>query len=456
LQLQLFDDKRHILLFEKSKLGKLKAELPIEELSKLLPTKKNKDYSSWFDNKAKIALQYLKVYTGQSDEKLLESINANYQYRLFLGMKLDMSEIVKDKNLIWQTRKFVSENLDLDQFQIEHIKKWKPEMENTSLALCDATVYESYIHYPTDVVLLWECCQFLHKKLKLAANVLSIRKVRNKYKDLSKVYHVFAKFRRKPKKLRLRLTKRLLKLINKQLDQLFELLCRIGQSKRESKTLITNEFDTGKIATIKIIVKQQTSKIVDPDVKIKDRIVSLFKPYLRPIVRGKQRKNVEFGAKVNMWQVDGLSFIEHHSYSAFHEGARFNQSLAFHIKHFGELKYFGGDRIYASNRNRRIVNKLGISTNFAPKGVRKSDATVRKQEDEIRRIISTKRTSEIEGTFGNDKNHYGMVKNKGRSEKTEKMWLFFAVMLANGQKKANRRASKLREAEREKRIRKVS
>ena len=34
------------------------------------------------------------------------------------------------------------------------------------------------------------------------------------------------------------------------------------------------------------------------------------KPYVRPIVRGKEAKNVEFGAKCNNILGDGISFIE--------------------------------------------------------------------------------------------------------------------------------------------------
>lgn len=439
MQLQIFEDKRHLLLFEESKLGKLKSELPIEVLSKLLPIKKTKDYCSWFSNESKIALQYLKVYSNCSDVKLLESINSNYHYRLFLGMDLDMTNLIKDTDIIWKTRKFVSDFLPMDDFQTAHIERWKPEMENTTMALSDATAYESYVRYPTDSKLLWECCQFLHKKLKHAAKIINKRRVRNKYRDVYKAYYTFSLLRRKPKKKRIVITRRLLNLISKQLLQLHELLCEIGMLK-DAKLLIAKEFSTDKIATIKIVLEQQTSKFIDPSVKIKDRIVSIFKPYLHPIVRGKQRKSVEFGAKVNMWQVDGLSFIEYHSFSAFHEGARFPQSLAFHIKHFGSIKHFGGDRIYASNKNRLISKKLKIITNFRPKGRRNSNPIVRKQEDQIRSIISKKRSTEMEGTFGNDKNHYGMIKNKGRSEKTERMWLYFAVMLANAQKKVNKRA----------------
>ena len=50
------------------------------------------------------------------------------------------------------------------------------------------------------------------------------------------------------------------------------------------------------------------------------KIESVDKHYIRPIVRGKETRNVKFGAKVNNIQMDGISFIEHLSFNAFNEG----------------------------------------------------------------------------------------------------------------------------------------
>ena len=51
-------------------------------------------------------------------------------------------------------------------------------------------------------------------------------------------------------------------------------------------------------AAICQILAQQKLKFEGREVK--DLIVSIDKPYLHPIVRGKETKSVEFGAKVNM------------------------------------------------------------------------------------------------------------------------------------------------------------
>ena len=55
--------------------------------------------------------------------------------------------------------------------------------------------------------------------------------------------------------------------------------------------------------------------------KISDRIVSLERHYIRLIVRGKETKTVEFGAKANDIQIDGLSFIEHPSHRSYDQEA---------------------------------------------------------------------------------------------------------------------------------------
>ena len=59
---------------------------------------------------------------------------------------------------------------------------------------------------------------------------------------------------------------------------------------------------------------------------IPNRIVSVSKPSIRPIVRGKECKTVEFGGKCNNIIIDGISFIEKLSFNAFYEGARLKHS----------------------------------------------------------------------------------------------------------------------------------
>ena len=84
-------------------------------------------------------------------------------------------------------------------------------------------------------------------------------------------------------------------------------------------------------ARIKIIRKvlKQQQEMFETGESVPDRIVSISKSYIRPIVRGKEVKAVEFGAKVNMIQFDGINFIEHLSFNAFNEGTRLVKSIRY-------------------------------------------------------------------------------------------------------------------------------
>lgn len=62
----------------------------------------------------------------------------------------------------------------------------------------------------------------------------------------------------------------------------------------------------------------------------------MSKPYVRPIVRGKETKSVEFGAKCNNILIDGISFIEKLSFNAFNEGTRLKHCVTLAQKLTGE------------------------------------------------------------------------------------------------------------------------
>jgi hypothetical protein len=121
-----------------------------------------------------------------------------------------------------------------------------------------------------------------------------------------------------------------------------------------------------RLLAIKEVYRQQKELFERKEVK--HRIVSIDRPYIRPIVRGKENKRVEFGAKVNNIQIDGVSFIEHHSFEAFNEGVRVEQCIKYHKELTGvDVKQFGGDTIYANNASRNYYatpqNQTSISLN---------------------------------------------------------------------------------------------
>ena len=168
-----------------------------------------------------------------------------------------------------------------------------------------------------------------------------------------------------------------------------------------------------------------------------DRIVSISKSYIRPIVRGKEVKKVEFGAKVNMIQVDGINFIEHLSFDAFNEGPRLIDSIRYSRTLFGKITHISADNIYERMREGKTCTGQHITTNFKRKG------RAGKHEDH-RKIIAAElrkeRATRMEGSFGTEKQHYSLDKVKARIKQNEILWIFFGVHTANAVRIAKRLA----------------
>lgn len=216
-----------------------------------------------------------------------------------------------------------------------------------------------YIKYPTDVKLLWDCCSWVYQQMKMLCHQMQISRPRNKFNEQKQKQSSFQKQKRKTKKQDRKRRKALLYLLNKLLGQLSELLL-LYQLQDQQPQLEAPFYE--RLAIIKKIYEQQQFHYQYPQESVADRIVSLYKPYLRPIVRGKETKRVEFGMKVNVRQVDGLNFIEHMSFKAFNEAKHLKRVVYQHHRDFGHCKQLGGDEIYATNENRKFCTTNKIAT----------------------------------------------------------------------------------------------
>jgi transposase, IS5 family len=68
------------------------------------------------------------------------------------------------------------------------------------------------------------------------------------------------------------------------------------------------------------LYRQQEKMFEEKIHSVENRIVSIHQPHIRPMVRGKQGKNVEFGAKINVRLQEGFVRIDQFNYGAFNEG----------------------------------------------------------------------------------------------------------------------------------------
>jgi len=450
LELQLFTTQDGRSLgwesFLKHPLGRLYTTIPFQAYEQVIPYSAPKvGPKPRFSLQGGIGLMLLKSYYGCSDEKLIDQLNQNKMMQFFCGIDLKVGEQIKDSDVVsrWRIRigQYLKSNEVLIGLQLSNVEHWKTEMRQVKTNLADATCYESSVRYPTDVKLLWESINYLHGQLKRICKYIGLPMPRSKYKEQEEKYLAYQRKRRKSYKQTRRTIKRLLYLLHKYLNFLPRL---IGELKRqEAKRLKPCKLKTNffsRLSTIKKVYQQQQFHFDYPKKPVKDRIVSLAKPYLRPIVRGKEIKRVEFGMKVHEMQIDGINFIEHWSFSAFHEGVRLKKTIWKHRYLFRQkVNLFGGDKLYANNVNRRYCSIQGIQTCFVPKGRAANDKIIKKQKRQIRQLIGKERATRLEGSFGNKKNHYTLGKIKAKLLETELAWIFFGNLTANAVALSKRR-----------------
>ena len=380
----------------------------------------------FFSAEGKVALMFLKMHTGLSAPKLLEQLNGNVHYQIFCDISINPLRPLTNYKLIDDIASELADKLRIQQQQNLLAEAWKPYMKDLDTFYTDATCYESEMRYPTDQKLLWECNEKAYSIMCTVCQRLGIHRPRTKYLDVEKANLTYVKQRKHNKSQQRKITRRLIKLLGKILAEIRK-ICRVHDGAEE--VLTVKEKSVTEIITK--VYRQQKNHFENdnPRESIPDRIVSLAKPYVRPIVRGKEVKPVEFGAKCNNIQVDGISFIEKLSFNAFNEGTRLEHCIKMHKRLFNvDAKKIGGDTGYAGSANRNLCKELGIQTSFVKRG---RPTTEKNGKDYVRKELARVRATAMEGSFGTQKEHYDMRRIKARKKKTEILYIFFGIHTAN-------------------------
>ena len=412
--------KKYRQSFATSELGRFHSQFPFSELARQIHLKSSTlGRKSYFSPEGKIALMVLKSYTNFSDSQLIEHLNGNIHYQIFCGVQIDPLHPLTNSKIVSAIRQELAAHLDIESLQLILAEHWKPYLENLHVCMTDATCYESHLHFPTDVKLLWEGIVWLHRHLCKHCRTLHIQRPLNKYLDVSRAYLAYSKLRKRRKSQPSMIKRRLLQLLEKLLDQLKQL-----HSSYRDRLTLPSDYQI-RFSVMRVL---EQGKNLFAGKKVSDRIVSIDRHYLRPIIRGKETKSVEFGAKVNNIQIDGISFIEHISFKAFNEGVRLKDCIHLQQLTRAGMKALAADSIYANNANRKFCTKYHISTSSKRKGRAAKDEPIRKI---LRSKLSRERATRLEGSFGTQKQHYSLARIKARNRKTEMLWIFFGIHTAN-------------------------
>ena len=187
---------------------------------------------------------------------------------------------------------------------------------------------------------------------------------------------------------------------------------------------------------IKELFRQQQQMHDSKTKRCDDRIVSISQPHVRPIIRGKQNKAVEFGAKLSVsLTAEGIACVDECRWDAFHEGRDLISQVERYLERHGYYpKKVLADPLYGTRANRRYLKEKGIHYAGKPLGRPKKETQENKAElkaakkqrhqDYIQRIP-------IEGKFGQGKNGYGLSRIKAKTAKTSTAWINSIFMVIN-------------------------
>lgn len=436
--------QRYAETFKSSELGRIKSLLPLREMAisfnlieeHPMHKRVKRGRKSFFTPEGKVALAFLKMYTGLSAPKLMEALNGNIHYQIFCGIRISPEDPLTNYKLIDSILLELSRKLKVQEQQQILADAWKPYMKDLDTVYTDASCYESLMRFPTDVKLLWECTEKAYTMMCDISSRLGEHRLRTKYNDIEKANLAYRRQRKHTHKQTRKMTRRLLALLDKILGE----IRRQMRIHPDEGLLDDKQLDI--LETVTRVYRQQTNhfKSGDPRESIPNRIVSISKPYVRPIVRGKETKTVEFGAKCNNILIDGISFIEKLSFNAFNEGTRLRHCISLAQKLTGvPVKKIGGDQGYSGNANRTFCKDHKIETSFTQKG----RAGTNEVKNATKRELARVRATVMEGSFGTQKEHYGLRKIAARIKSTEIILIFFGIHTANVVNLARRKSVQL-------------
>ena len=415
--------------FEGTELGRMRKVLPLHEMADAfgLVSKRQvpkRGPEPYFSPEGKVALVFLKTHRQLSAPQLMDQLNGNIHYQIFCDIRIDPEDPLTNYKLIDDIALELAGKLRIQRQQDVLAEAWKPYMKDLDTMYTDATCYESEMRYPTDQKLLWECVEKSYKIMCELSGRLGVRRPRTKFLDVEKANLSYRKQRKHSNVQTRKMTRRLLSLLGKILQE-------IRRMEREHGGELLTVKEKSLVDIVTKVYRQQHNHFDSGNRResIPDRIVSVSKPYVRPIVRGKEVKSVEFGAKCNNIMVDGISFIEKLSFHAFNEGTRLQHCVKMHKRLFGvDVKKIGGDAGYAGTDNRNFCKENGIQTSFVKRG-RPSQGM--KETDYVRQELARVRATAMEGSFGTQKEHYAMRRIKARKKETEILYIFFGIHTAN-------------------------
>ncbi len=439
--------------------GKIRSDNRWVILSKQIPWEQiEQEYSTNFSQNntgnpaksARIALGSLiiKERLGTTDRETVLQIAENHYLQYFLGFSEYKDEVPFDHSLMTYFRKrFDKDTLaEINELIVHNALEPDEELQDKSSVdnedekpsnkgklVVDATCMLADVAYPTDLNLLNEAREKTEAIIDtMHASLIGKSKKPRTYRQKARKDYLAVAKQKRPgyKKVR--------KAIGKQLCYLRRNLRNIDKMASQGLLVHLNKRQYRDLLVTKELYRQQLWMYENRSHKIADRIVSISQPHIRPIVRGKTKSNVEFGAKVSVSLIDGFSFVDRIGWDNYNESGDLIGQIENYHKRFGFYpESVHADQIYRNRENRRYCKAHGIRLSGLPLGrpkkVTAENAEQLKYEKQQHRQDEIDRIA-IEGKFGQGKRRFSLARIMAKLAGTSEVVIMVAFMVMNLEK----------------------
>jgi len=315
--------------------------------------------------------------------------------------------------------------------------------ENKGTLKIDATVANHKIVFPTDAGLLNTARIETERFIDLLYKQSDLKKPRDYRRIARTQYLVFSKKRRKSRKEIRKFIRKQLGFVKRNLAYIEKLLDNIESIKKQEildgifpmKNPYPSKFPLSKrdqkiYWVVKQLYAQQEYMYQEKTHSVKDRIVNIYQPYVRPIPRGKDKASTEFGAKISASVVEGMSRVEHISWDQFNESIDLELQVNMYKKTFGQYpELVLADQIYLNRKNRNWLKERNIRIVGKPLGRPKKEKLNAYQKRRLKKERNQR--NHIEAKFGQAKNTYGLSSIKAKRSDTSKSWIGAIFFIMN-------------------------
>lgn len=414
--------------------------LPWAEYEKVYNERLNNDKAGASNRPGRmvIAALIIKHKLSLSDEETILTIQENPYMQYMCGLTEYSDQPIFDPSLFTTIRKRITIE-DVNALTLELAKKAQQKKDkddndedNTfsgktqpTDVKADATCADAEVRYPTDIDLIEDGSKYIDRMIDKVCGIKKIRKPAGVERNrIRAIYLNVIKRKHKGSKLVKDALTRMLPLLYRDILTLLNL---IGV---DDETY--GRFNCTQKRTIQAVIDmyhQQEEMLREGKHTCENRIVSIHQPHVRPIVRGKAKAKVEFGAKIGVSIVSGYSFIDHHSWDAYNEASDLTVHIEKYKERFGcEPKRFFGDKIYLNRENRRILKEKEIQIMGRPLGRPPKNPTQGQLE---RERIGVSLRNEAEAQFGTSKRTYRANNIRAKLPQTAECWTAMCYFVKN-------------------------